>query len=651
MRPLFAPPIHSRFAFGLACVVVGLSTIGASLTALAQSAPRLAPNTTKAFVFVPDSSTLSQNFQQTQFGDLVNDPVTQPFVDDLGRQLEQKFTKIDTKLGIQWKDLEAISSGELAIAVIQPDNQNNAHALVAMVEAVGRGQQVAQLRAKIGAEMKRRKATAQQVSVGQAIGTKYTIPPAAGQTKLSYAFNCEAGGWFFAGDNLKELTAVLKRQAANDSAGTLASEKHYQDIVRRTSIKENQNPDLTWFVEPFGFAAILRAADANRSRGKDYWADLKSEGFDAIKGIGGALNFTANETQVIHRTHALAVAGKERPLLTKGARILRFPTAPALAPPDWLLPDAATSLVANVEINEGFEHVGDLFDAIQGEGFWEELLDGLKNEPNGPRLGLKRDLIQHLGGQLIMMTRPQLPPLTADSEEQLVGIAVKDEARLKQSFFPALKRDPTFVEGPSVAGVTVWRHTPRDKNQRRRRPRPGRGGPNPFAKKAPGPAAAPQPPRVLAVAQGHLIYSNSEGLLTQVLKSSQAGLNQSEDYGQVVKMLKELGAAAQSVQYFTRLDRAHEVNFELLKANKMAKSRTLVGKVLNELFESSEPGVPRVQKINGANLPAFQAISKYLGTGGLYVREVPDGWEIVGGFLRKRPVQNRNPPPPVSDPG
>ena len=104
---------------------------------------------------------------------------------------------------------------------------------------------------------------------------------------------------------------------------------------------------------------------------------------------------------------------------------------------------------------------------------------------------------------------------------------------------------------------------------------------------------------------------------------------------QVEKHLVKLGAGVDSLRYFTRLSKSQLVNYTLLKQNKMAHSRTLLGQMLNKVFEPEEKGVTRKQQIDGSKLPAFNAVAKYLGNGGLYARELKDGWEITGMFLRK----------------
>lgn len=625
-------PIHATRRFAVLLLSVVCTSSLCSKLYAQDVAPQLAPATTKAFFHVPNSDQLEQNFEQTQFHDLANDPVTKPFADDLREQLETKFTEIDTRLGITWKDLTSVSSGEVAVAVVQPGGNPKLHAVLAMAAVANRQANVAELLRKVDAEMKTRKAKASALRIGAVPVTKYEIPARKGQFRPTLSFICTANDWLFVADHQQELQAVLTRQGG--VGASLATLPAYAGITRQTNIAENAEPDIRWFVEPFGYAAVLRAANEKPSsrRGKDYAAILKGEGFDAIQGVGGAVNFLAGPQQVIHRSHVLAKPGADRPLLTNSAKILRFPAVGGLQPPAWVPDNVANCLTLNSPIQEGFKSVPALFDAIQGPGFWEELDDGLRNVPNGPRLNLEQDLIRFLGEKAVLITRPQLPT-TPHSEHQILAVETNDADQLMANFYPALDRDPTFVEIAPVNGVRVWRHTPKDESERRRRRPTGKR--NPFAKPPKKASTAPVPPRGLAVAHDFLMYSNSEAFLVDLLKGGGSPLADHADMAAVNQYLESLGAATDSARYFTRLPQSQVVNYNLLKQNKMAQSKTLLGQLLNELFEPDEPGIPRKQQIDGSKLPDFQSIEGYLGNGGLYVREQADGWQVVGSLLRK----------------
>src|SRR5688572_22005995 len=66
----------------------------------AQPGETLLPGTTKGFVSIPDLARLEGDFSGTQLGELVNDEIMQPFVEDLKRQIREGGARRLDKLGV-----------------------------------------------------------------------------------------------------------------------------------------------------------------------------------------------------------------------------------------------------------------------------------------------------------------------------------------------------------------------------------------------------------------------------------------------------------------------------------------------------------------------------------------------------------------------
>src|SRR5438552_7135513 len=64
----------------------------------------LLPATTKGFISTQDVDEVRNRFNETQFGEMAHDPVMQPFVDDLKKQIAAKLERAGKKLGIKWPD-------------------------------------------------------------------------------------------------------------------------------------------------------------------------------------------------------------------------------------------------------------------------------------------------------------------------------------------------------------------------------------------------------------------------------------------------------------------------------------------------------------------------------------------------------------------
>ena len=117
---LFAMPLRLPCSF----------TVEDRAFAAAQKSDTILPNTTKGYLSIGNVDELKAAWNKTQLGQLMNDPVMKPFADDLGQQLQKKWTQTHRKLGIVWEDMEGVPGGEVGTAVIQPGKDQAAFAIV-----------------------------------------------------------------------------------------------------------------------------------------------------------------------------------------------------------------------------------------------------------------------------------------------------------------------------------------------------------------------------------------------------------------------------------------------------------------------------------------------------------------------------------------
>ena len=77
------------------------------------------------------------------------------------------------------------------------------------------------------------------------------------------------------------------------------------------------------------------------------------------------------------------------------------------------------------------------------EGTWErDVLKGLKEDPNGPQIDLRTELIQHLGRRISVLTDYQLP-ITTTSDRLLFAIEVTNPKAVSLAIEKLMKNDPT----------------------------------------------------------------------------------------------------------------------------------------------------------------------------------------------------------------
>ena len=68
----------------------------------------------------------------------------------------------------------------------------------------------------------------------------------------------------------------------------------------------------------------------------------------------------------------------------------------------------------------------------------------------------------------------------------------------------------------------------------------------------------------------------------------------------------------------------------------MPESESILGRILNRLLGPDDEDILREQTIDGAGLPEFQAVRRYLGPAGAFGRTESDGWFAAGLILNKQ---------------
>lgn len=614
----------------------------------------LMPLSTRGFLSVDDISTLSANWQQTQLGQLIQDESMRPFVEDMKRQLQRKFTSVRNKLGLELGDLKDIAGGEIGMGFVERNNDRAA--VVLAVDITDHADETNSMLRQVDRELKKRGATRSESKSAGTVLTTYNIPPQRKEGMAHEAVFFIKDNMLCASDSRIEVEEMLRR-FGQQPGGRLLDSKPYRETMRRCEAEAGQlEPELRWFVDPFGYARAVRSlqrADVKR-HGKDILKILSSQGFDAVQGIGGYLNVSAFGTfELLHRTAVYAPSVTNRPSTSSqdkyrlAMRVLKFPNGGNLSPQPWLRRKLATYRTFNWDMQNAFEHLDTLFDAIAGyEEAFDDVLLGLKNDPYGPQLDVKKDFIAHLGQRVTVVTDYELP-INTKSERFLFMVEVINEKAIAATLEKFMECDPNAYSR-EFEGKVIWEIIEADDEV----PELDISIPalDPLAPAGEEEFAEEKerviPNTAACVANGHLMIASHIDFLKSVLQQNQPNdsLAGAGDYREVEAALSHLLAGPTSVRCFLRTDEAYRPAYELLRQGKMPESETLLGRMLNRMLtppEDEDEGVLRKQKIDGRKLPAFEMVRRYFSPAGTVVRSDDDGWLIVGAMLSKQVPQAR----------
>ena len=713
----------------------------------------LLPNTTRGFLSVHSVKTLEDHWNKTQLGQLAKDPVMKPFVDDLHGQVEDRWSELHDRLGVTIGDLRDVAGGEVAIAAVQPADGRPAVAIV--VDVTGKGREAKALMAKIIKTLTALKAEHTREEV-EGVGVEVFKLPPEESAKLPKEFSAAPKGKekakakpaeppdrytfcclnddLLAGSTHREVLQGILARAAGKKGPTLSEVGSYQAVMKRCGEDAGKAvPHVRWYVQPLGYLELMRIARLESQpdhKGRNVPQFFTEQGFDAVEGLGGFVDFGVEGYEAVHRT-AVYAPGEYR----QSMKILRFPNSPKpgdpkpgdpkpggvkpadpkpgdlkpgdlkpggvkpggvkpgdpkpgdlkpggvkpgdpkpgdlkpggvkpdgvkpgdlkptqdqFAPQRWVPMEIATYATFLFDVLGAFDNLDPLADAMFHEkGAWKRALIGLKEDQHGPRINLRKELVEHLGERISVLTDYDYQGPITTSERLLIAVEVKkgEDKAMADGIAKYYKNDREMRKR-EFEGHVVWEGIPPEKGKDEV-PGIDIDFGLPGAKKPVRPRGKGQehlfPNLAVTVANGHLFIASHYGFLTKVLGKVEARVKSGDtladsiEYQQVTKALDQFVAKARCARSFTNTDEQYRATYELVRQNKMPESQTMLGRILNSLFGTGKKGVRRKQEIDGSKLPDYDIVRRRLGPGGFQATTEEQGafrgWFLKGFILPK----------------
>ncbi|MCH7725309.1 MAG: c-type cytochrome, partial [Planctomycetes bacterium] len=586
------------------------------------SSDLLLPDTTIAAVIIPDMDVLTKSWDQTQIAALLKDPRMKPFVRSLQRQINDELSKARRRLGIAWEDVRRISTGEVAVGLIQTKKGSLAIALVA--DVTGNLDRANELLAKVGVELLKEKAkTRQNLQEGDIEIVHYSVPT----NRDDMIYHAIVKKHLVAGNHEVVVRDIVKRiNGVAVAKGVLADRKSFAiSMAKCQQAAGAAAPQILWYIEPTVYAEIMRAeGEQKKAHGKDTLRILKEQGFDAVQALGGHITFSTGTHEVLHHTYiyAPAVEGAEKGARLKGAAaILNFPNAAEpehMAPqtwiPSWTVQPGKNGKKGvklsgytrfNWNVDRAFWAAGKLVDAMVGKDAFKRMLHGLVKDPVGPRIDLPGDIINNLANRASIMSDCAPGPITPQSERWLFALEIKADKIdiVKKTIDKWMEHEPNVVRR-QIGKYNVWEMIEEEEvefdvdidNGLNFDPLDlGGGNNNNNAADDEEPPLLPN--AAVTVAKGHILIASRIDLMKVVLGKQRGALANAADYQRVTAALNDLGAGRDSARMFKRTDEAFRASYGLLKLGDMPKSQSIMGHVLNMVLVPKVEGVQRKQFI------------------------------------------------------
>ncbi len=646
------------------CCLAAIAAVVSQVVQAAGFVPSetIFPDTTRAWLSVPDPEGLKEHFDRTPYGRLIADPAMKEFVEEFRTQVAEGGKQRLVKLGLTLDDLAKVPGGELAVAAIEAEPGRLATVL--LVDTTGHEEDAKALVETITSRLVEQKATKVAMNGAPPQLTVYQLPPDPHDTRgeaaprdRRVAFALATSALVVGDDPLQvgQAFAILAQGRA-DNLSTLPGFKAVGARVGK-EVDASAAP-IRWFVDPFGFAKAYQATNPPREKrkGPDYVAILGRQGFDAVKAAGGVLVFDDGGHSMRHHTlvYAPPLPGRDPAGVDRydlAGRMLRFPDAEGVAPPAWVPQDVAGWSALHWDMQNAFASAESLVDDVIGEkGVFDDVIASLKEDPDGPQIDVEKDLIGCLGKRITLLT-DHVDPIDTDSERIVIAIEATDPERVAATVGKTMQTDSDMqkidikghvvwelidrsaaipkieVETPGLAVVTTEstpkRHSGDDDAAHRRRQRLKDKDEKLL------------PHSAVTVAHGHLLIASHRDILERVLTSAGGSdtLSAAADYKATAAVLATLLPGKAAIRSFTREDEAIRPTYELLRQGSMPKSKSVFGQVLNGILGDGKPGTVREQRIDGSSLPAFDTVRRYFGTACLGMESTAEGWYFTGATL------------------
>ena len=644
----------------------------------ATPADRIFPKTTIGFFSISDLEELGKRWKETQFGQLVADPIMKPFKEEIQHVLERAMKN---RFGMTLDGIEQLPSGEIAVGMIAIPDKRPGYVLT--LDVADRVEQTKSYLERLSKKFAEIGVKQEVEKIGGFEITVYTFPKATEPEKSDSAksnaptkpnpapvaatlfadrkaYYLLEGNTLIVSDQgfLIELIAGRLGGAAEDS---LAGVEDYQRTMQRSldDIPEGVPALIRWYIEPLNYGESLRTLlsgpVAEKRKGKtSIFTTLKEQGFDAIRGVGGVVTVKSENYEVVHRTYICV----EKPFRL-AMKMFVFPDSTNFVPPGWIPEDVARCSMLFVDPIEIFDNFGSFFDhVIMGgeEGVWKDILNGLKEDPDGPQIDVREELVAILGQRVMGMSHYELP-ITPQSEAIIIAVELKKEGdeKMRKSLEKLFGND-AGMEVIEHNAYRIWKRVPPEDFD----PTFTIEGPpslitpssSPPAKE---PAADPDATNsgavpafqegAVAVAKGCLFIGTNVEYLKVILDRLDATeklptIGDEQDYKDVNLVFADMGVTDKPhfLQFFAKTDETLRPTYELVRQGQFMQSQTVLSKVVKAMMAppEDESQEPQSRQFDGSTLPEFDLIKKYFGCSGVYGATEENGYFIKGFSLERK---------------
>lgn len=599
----------------------------------------LLPASTAGVVRVPELPAFCDAWQQTQIGQLLASPEMQPFIDDQRERAASYLETLDRKIGVKPDDLYRMASGEVVVAWLAfEEDKRRPYSLCIVADIRGMKEDADDAAEKIDAELKAGGATRKDLKNGDETIRVYRTKPKPGQLKIeeiALTWNEER---FIAADREAVVTSLLDVRSGKLPQRAFSDLESYQKVLQDSSnaIKQVNEKDGTvcweWYAQPFAMGRILREVfEYDRRDDLDVIDLLERQGFGVIEAAGGVGVVAGKRFDILHRGVVLT-SGK----LSKAARMLQGANANRGPIPQWPTSDTGAFYRLNWDLESAFWAAESLVNDALGEDLFRPMIEGIRDDPEGPQIDIAKDFLPNLNGEVILVTDNTMP-IGPESDRMLIALRIKNAAVVAKVVEKAMEVEADAIK-LDVAEFDVWRVEQ------------GEGDVDDIDAQLKALGFDDQfaqdevPPLLnhwaIAVVTGskpdepdYLMFSSHSELLIKLgqrVRSGVAGdgLGSTAETKAVVQAIDDMQVKVVTFDGVFHPSISLRARYELLRKGELKDSDSLISNLLRRIVEEGEEGRP--DPIQASKLPPFDKIKQFLKSGGSFWQKSESGWSMTG---------------------
>ena len=578
-----------------------MGLIGArDVLAARAAAPQILPQETLVYIRVANVPETVERFLQTGTGRMFSDPQVRPMVSDAYATAKEAFAQVQEQLGMSLDELLSIPQGEIAFGMFPVEGQE----FPGMALIVDCGKNVASARKFFDRLKEMAEAAGERVAEDTLAGTKITVlGSGGGRGPRPHLF--EKDSTFVLCPDLESARVILNHWTGRNDRGFEDNAK-FAAIMKACSPGRDEQPQMTWYVDPLGMADLMAQGNAGARIGL---AILPAMGLDGLHAVGGSLAMAAGEFDMINQIHVLLAIPRAGVLAAIAL------DSGDLTPEKWVPVDVASYTSMYWDFQKTYDEVEKLVDSFRGQGATADFLKLMLADRIG--VDVASDVVPQLAGRVTLISQV-MKPVTISSTAQLVAIELKDPKAFQSTLDKFAERlsqinNDLAPEKTSFGGMSYYRiKVPPPPNYQE---------------------GDPLPEPSFGIAHGCLMVADREAFFKNIISGggdSDSGLADQLDFKLIAnKAARAAGDSKPGMLSFSRPEEGLRYLYDLANAEQTRKRLEQAGE-RNPFFRSLGGVLERNP------LPPFSTLEKYVSPAGAAMINSETGIHYVSFSLKRK---------------